>query len=320
MNGRLDFGALNASLLPILPALAASWLPGGRLEGREWTALNPMRGDNRPGSFRVNVEPGRWADFATGEGGGDPVSLYAYLFTAGRQGEAARELDNGENRVSRPPAAKVAKAAKANGAPDRDEARRIERARAIWRTAGPIQGTAAERYLAGRGLRPSAAWDGLRSATLSYPGASACPALVSPVRALSGGLEGIQRTYLTPAGGKLAVETPKLSLGRVRGGAIRLGEPAGELILCEGLEDGLSLAQELTAACVWAAPGAGMLQAMRLPSDVHSVIIAADNDAAGEAAARRAGEAFAREGRRVRIMRPEARFKDWNDQLRGAAR
>lgn len=34
----------------------------------------------------------------------------------------------------------------------------------------------------------------------------------------------------------------------------------------------------------------------------------------------RAAEAFASEGRQVRIMRPYPAFKDWNDQLRGIAR
>lgn len=54
-------------------------LPSGRREGREWVALNPTRVDRRPGSFRINVQTGRWADFATGDKGSDLVSLVAYL-------------------------------------------------------------------------------------------------------------------------------------------------------------------------------------------------------------------------------------------------
>ena len=38
-----------------------------------------MRSDRRPGSFSVNTRTGRWADFATGDRGGDVVSLAAYL-------------------------------------------------------------------------------------------------------------------------------------------------------------------------------------------------------------------------------------------------
>jgi hypothetical protein len=66
-------------------------LPGGRLQRREYVALNPKRVDRHLGSFRINVGTGRWADFATGDGGGDPISLAAYLFDLS-QFEAARQL------------------------------------------------------------------------------------------------------------------------------------------------------------------------------------------------------------------------------------
>lgn len=312
---REHFQRLNATLLPQLSTLVKEWLPAGRAAGAEWTALNPRRHDQRPGSFRVNLRSGCWADFATGEGGGDPVSLYAYLFTGGRQGAAARALDRGGMTVRQAGAAKVAKAAN----PHADEVRRIARASAIYAAAGPIGGPA-EAYLISRGLRPELAWTRLRTAVLRYPGAGEHPAIVAPVTGASGALEGVQRTFLTGDGRKLPVRNPKLSLGRVRGGAIRLAEPAAELVLCEGLEDGLSLSQELPGACVWAAPGAGMLAAMSVPPVISSVIIAADNDAAGEQAARRAAERFASEGRQVRIMRPDPAFKDWNDQLLGIRR
>lgn len=312
---RERFERLNAALLPQLPALVKQWLPTGRMTGAEWTALNPRRHDRRPGSFRVNLRSGRWADFATGEGGGDPVSLYAYLFTGGRQGAAVRALGGGRIANWSVGGANFAKVAK----PDADEVRRIARARAIYAAAGPIDG-AAEAYLISRGLRPVPAWTRLRTAVLRHPDAGEHPAIVAPVTGAGGALKGIQRTFLTPDGRKLPVRDPKLSLGRVGGGAIRLAEPAVELVLCEGLEDGLSLAQELASASVWAAPGAGMLAAMCLPPIVSSVVVAADNDAAGEQAAWRAAERFASEGRQVRIMRPDPAYKDWNDQLRGTAR
>ena len=309
------FDRLNAVLLPQLATLVQQWLPDGRTDGAEWTALNPHRHDRRPGSFRVNLRSGRWADFATSERGGDPVSLYAYLFTNGRQGAAARALDGGTIAVRPSTAAKAAKVANFNS----DEARRIARARSIYAGAGTIDG-AAEGYLKARGLRRVPAWAVLRAAVLCHPEAGGHPAIIAPVTGASGALEGIQRTFVTGDGRKLPVRDPKLSLGRVRGGAIRLAEPAAELLLCEGLEDGLSLAQELPRASVWAAPGAGMLAAMDLPPVVLRVIIAADNDAAGEQAAQRAAGRFASEGRHVQIMRPETAFKDWNDQLRGIGR
>ena len=87
----IDFVAINREALACLPALLARWLPDGRRLGREWTARNPTRVDRRPGSFRVNLETGRWADFSTDARGGDPVSLAAYLFNLS-QSDAARRL------------------------------------------------------------------------------------------------------------------------------------------------------------------------------------------------------------------------------------
>ncbi len=90
-KARLDFDRINRAALAVLPALVARWLPDGHREGGEWVARNPRRADRRPGSFRVNLATGKWADFATGDRGGDVVSLAAYLGGIG-QAEAARNL------------------------------------------------------------------------------------------------------------------------------------------------------------------------------------------------------------------------------------
>ena len=71
--------------------MLARILPGGKRVGTELVALNPRRVDRHLGSFRVNRYNGRWADFATGAKGGDPISLVAYLADVS-QGEAARLL------------------------------------------------------------------------------------------------------------------------------------------------------------------------------------------------------------------------------------
>ena len=87
----LDFKHINAEALSRLQSLLFHWLPEGRLIGSEFTSRNPTRPDNRPGSFSINIHTGKWADFATNDRGGDPISLYAYLHGM-KQGEAAREL------------------------------------------------------------------------------------------------------------------------------------------------------------------------------------------------------------------------------------
>ncbi len=88
----IDLGAVGRAGLARLPDLLARWLPGGRIEGNEYVALNPLRADRRPGSFKVNLTTGQWADFAIeGARGRDVVSLAAYLGGIGRI-EAAERL------------------------------------------------------------------------------------------------------------------------------------------------------------------------------------------------------------------------------------
>jgi hypothetical protein len=91
MNGPINFAEINRAALAAFPAVLARILPGGKRVGAEIVALNPRRADRWLGSFKINRYNGRWADFATGERGGDPVSLVAYLADVS-QGEAARLL------------------------------------------------------------------------------------------------------------------------------------------------------------------------------------------------------------------------------------
>ena len=91
MNGPIDFTEINRAALAALPAVLARILPGGKRIGVEIVALNPRRPDRHLGSFKVNRYNGRCADFATGDKGGDVVSLVAYLEGVS-QGEAAPRL------------------------------------------------------------------------------------------------------------------------------------------------------------------------------------------------------------------------------------
>lgn len=87
----IPFDLINATALRNLPAILDRFAPGGAVRGHEWTGCNPRRADRNPGSFKVNINTGKWADFAGDARGGDPVSLVAYLTGLG-QGEAAKGL------------------------------------------------------------------------------------------------------------------------------------------------------------------------------------------------------------------------------------
>lgn len=86
-----DFDRIGRRALAVLPSLVARWLPNGKRIGNEWVALNPRRADRQPGSFRINLNTGKWADFATGDRGGDAISLAAYV-AGTSQTDAARAL------------------------------------------------------------------------------------------------------------------------------------------------------------------------------------------------------------------------------------
>lgn len=295
MSG-LDFAAAKA--LPLSSIVGATVKL--RRAGREMVACCPFHPE-KSASFTVNDDKGFYHCFGCGAHG-DAADFIAAVEGVDLREALARIGAGDLPQMRSPPVPSV---------PDRDT---VQAARVIWRSAGPIGGTASERYLRGRGISCSIP-PTFRHAQLAYgSGGDRLPCMVALVTGDDGALSGIQRTYLTDAGTKAKVPTPKLSLGRVSGGAIRLAPVAAEVVVCEGAEDGLSLQQELGRA-VWVAAGASMLAGMRFPPAVRSIVIGADNDVAGEREAAKAAAVFTERGLRVRIMRPPEGFKDFNETL-----
>jgi len=125
---------------------------------------------------------------------------------------------------------------------------------------------------------------------------------------------GIHRTFLDRDGrGKAPVEPQKMMLGPCRGGAVQLAEPGELLMVGEGIETCLAVIQA-TGDAAWAALSTSGMRALDLPKDVRDVVVLADGDDAGEAAAQDCARRWKREGRRVRIARPP-RGMDFNDVL-----
>jgi hypothetical protein len=89
----IDFPKINAAAHRALPLILMRWLPDGKRKGREFVAKNPTRADGKPGSFSINLVSGKWSDFATGDRGGDPISLAAYLFGLSQVDAARRVAD-----------------------------------------------------------------------------------------------------------------------------------------------------------------------------------------------------------------------------------
>jgi hypothetical protein len=92
-RGRIDFEHVKTAALNSAEEIVRGLLPDGRREGSEWVARNPLRADRRPGSFKVNLITGRWADFATGDRGGDLISLSAFVAGVDQRSAAVRLAD-----------------------------------------------------------------------------------------------------------------------------------------------------------------------------------------------------------------------------------
>ena len=273
--------------------------------GNEFKACCPFHSDRSP-SFTIFAGGERFYCFGCGAGG-DVLDFVQRAHGVSLRDAAA--MLGGDSL----PSIRLAPL------PVDDGADRIGEAKAIWRAAVPIKGTLAENYLRHRALHLPIP-DSIRFASLRYGKSGPLhPVLVAAIASADDKLVGIQRTYLNAAGtGKAAVLKPKLSLGRVSGGAIRLAPCAASLVVCEGLEDGLTLQQELGQA-VWVAAGASMLPAMQFPTGVRLIAIGGDADDAGRAAALKAGDVFALRGIEARVFFPIA-AKDFNQELMERAR
>jgi DNA primase len=116
----------------------------------------------------------------------------------------------------------------------------------------------------------------------------------------------VQRIFLTAEG-----YSSKLSLGPLKGGAVRLTPPAPSLQVCESVEDGLALWQ-MTGRPTWACLGTAMLAAFEPPQEAREVILAPDHDKAGPEAIAKAADHF--NGIKLRQLLPPEGM-DWCEVL-----
>ena len=126
----------------------------------------------------------------------------------------------------------------------------------------------------------------------------------------------VHRTYLNPMGGKAKVDPPKAMLGGCAGGAVRLSQASGPLVVCEGIETGLSLLCGLLRghATVWAALSTSGLRGLNLPPYPGRLTIASDGDAPGNESAHALATKAHALGWQVSLL-PAPEGRDWNDVL-----
>jgi putative DNA primase/helicase len=270
---------------------------GGRKSGSAWMALCPAHEDREP-SLSIT------------DAGCDQEQVIAALRSRGLW------MESGPRRFTPfPPRGVVTRSQ-----PDRDNTKRTETALAIWSSARPAGGTLVETYLLSRGLHLSPPPRLRFHVGLKHPSGGIWPAIVALVTRGSDDMPtAIHRTFLALDGcGKAPVVPQKMMFGPCHSGAVRLATPSNMLMLGEGVETCLA-AMQATGHPAWAALSTSGLRALDLPTHVRELIVLADGDDAGEAAARECAWRWKREGRRVRIARPPQGM-DFNDLLVGQPR
>jgi len=200
--------------------------------------------------------------------------------------------------------------------PATDHHKRTLQAMEVARATIPIVGTVAEAYLRTRGITCPLPEGALRfHPNCWHSSGKHLPAMVARVLGSDG--FSVHRTYLRADGsGKSNAEPAKAMLGRCAGGAVRLVEADGALVVCEGVETGLSLASGLLQrpATIWAAMSTSGMQNLRLPPTPARLTIATDGDDAGRDAAHKLADRAHKLGWAVSFLHaPDG--KDWNDVL-----
>ena len=294
-------------------------------------------------ALAVRLDSATWWDFKANKGGG-VLDLPVHAGEASDRAGAARWLKSQrfaddalgarERRSAPRPASRESGGGEGRSmahagvdeASRREEARRRDAARRLWNSTRSLSGTVAESYLRARGVENVVGVPALRfHPRLRHREADeGLPALVAGVQSVEGHFVGVHRTYLHAAN-KAEVSSPRLSLGPIGGGAVRLVEVADDTLLVgEGIETTAAAVKVLGwRGGAWAALSTSGLCAAELPEHVRHVTVAADRDAkgGGQLAAAALAERLEGEGRHVAIELPPF-VGDWNDVLiltRGAA-
>lgn len=333
--------------------VVADLYPGAvRIGGVAYCSAKGNKGKDL-GSFQVNLVArgragkGSWYRFSAGVGG-HGMQLVAYALTGTPTGTEPYRLaiewakrffgirDREETEEEKEAREKrkrddEAKQAKANAGAEARRAKRRKTAGGQWHDGIPIFGTPAEAYLLNRGIpsdiiRQVCTPDVLRynpEVPYEKPPFPIIPAMLGRACGVDGKGHALGRVFLSNDGRKADVEDPKLTIGSLEGGAVRLGGTAQRIGVAEGMETALGAIALCRASMpVWACLGTAGLGSFEVPPGVDEVVIYADGDLVRERngkiitpgldAARKLAGRLRASGIVVEIVEPPS-GKDWLD-------
>lgn len=187
----------------------------------------------------------------------------------------------------------------------------------IWAESHELTGTLAEDYLRNRAVVGPLPGTLRFHPRLRHPTGRRFPAMVARVDDTSARMSGLHRTYLDENIPIKAETVPvKAMLGPCQGCAVRLRSGFAGLVVCEGIETGLSLRDALdNEQSVWAALSTSGLAGLQLPTPKaysRKLLIACDGDAVGLRAGEQIGTRAAALGWQVELI-AAPHGEDFND-------
>lgn len=195
--------------------------------------------------------------------------------------------------------------------------------RELWQSTRPIGGVAAA-YLEARACAlPPADGDLRWLPELRHPSGYVGPALVALVTDVATRQPiSLHRTWIRESGDKADVDPPRLLLAghRKDGGVIRLWPDEAvtmALTVAEGIETALTAALAFPPA--WSCLDAGNLGKFAPLPGIEHLLIIADHDEAGKAAANACAARWYAAGSRVKVAMPPTPGEDLNDAARRSA-
>jgi len=305
-----DYALTNSSALSA--GLPAYLFPRARRTGQSLRIGN-LKGDSGS-SLWICLRTGSWKDHASGDSGGDVISLYAAKMGLSQR-QALQDIRTFIQDKPPLPPEHVA-STKDKG----DDEKRVSLALKIWKQGQDIQGTPVAHYLKSRGLECYSGMP-IKFHPTCPRGRDGYPAqLALMTDAISGKEYGIHRTFLKPDGdGKADFSPNKMMLGRSKDAVIRLipdDEVTTGLGIVEGIENGLAILG-IGWRPVWVALSSGGISSFPILQGIEALTIFADNDKAGLNAANDCARRWTQAGKEVTIRTPLNAGHDWNDVAMG---
>lgn len=317
---KIDFNEVNKRALQKLESLLHDWLPAGSRIGGEYVCGGWDGAKGR--SLSINLKTGKGGDFALGDLVGDPIGIYSKRFGVNRVAAALALADllgmDRDNRIYGPLSKSLPSSTTRKDLQVIEDNKKQAKLKQIMAELVPLQGTPAQTYLMKRGIY------GYNSDVFFFhPHKSGNGSLACIAKNEDGIIKAIQQVFITAEGYiNHALKVKKRTNGFPGGNPVRIPRRHGvnadtPIIICEGPEDGITLANA-TGYEVWVTCGLSFMDKIPYLASKQFLIVR-DNDAPNSAADLRMHKVLynllERGFKNLLCARPPEAIKDANELL-----